>query len=631
MSNDADTWHHRFDTILHNPYGMTDTLLQQMYDSGMQLIRQIPNDDPESRELVLQKLMILFPKQHELLYYMGWIWKDINFFKAAAWFQQCLNVDPKNIENVIDYTKLLFDNRYTNYIQHINDTNQNILYGSNDPRAIVTAGAMLIKQRQFVAAERLFGKIFAEIKRGDVVVDAKLLCSIYLCMDSICKHKLHIDKAMQYLFKALALPLNAVGLINVQSVFHSLMLTYDYQYHSSSDRMDLCKKYAELLHSPVDETQIFPPRPVAVVPGKRIRIGYVSSGFYKSVISNFITAIIQHHNPVEFEVYVFTHLHYAAVAAMYRPWSGHIHVYDIQHLSDYDVAAFVRQQQVDILVDLQGYTDVPRIGIFCYRAAPVQMTYIGFPNSLGLSPETMTYRITDAVADSMNSTQIYTEQRLYMPRCFLLYTGDIGRSQRPTNGSVIFGALNKELKNSMACLECWRKILAQVPDSKLLIKLCAVDIDDEKLKYYMDALHLEDPGRLKLVSYTATEEEYARLFNCIDILLDTFPYSGTTTTCNAMSASIPVITLYNPNYHAHNVSASILAHSGFGELIAYTDNEYVTKAVELARSTSQLQSYKARIRDGFNKLMNPAEFMRCYEGLMKQAYVTEAKRWVEED
>jgi predicted O-linked N-acetylglucosamine transferase (SPINDLY family) len=217
-----------------------------------------------------------------------------------------------------------------------------------------------------------------------------------------------------------------------------------------------------------------------------------------------------------------------------------------------------------------------------------------------------------------------------MPRCFLLYSGDTDRSQRPVQGggSIIFGALNKELKNSSACLECWRKILAQVPESKLVLKLCVADMEAEKRHYYMDALHLEDPGRLRLVPYLDSEDAYARLFSNIDILLDTFPYSGTTTTCNAMSASIPVVTLYNPNIHAHNVSASILAHSGFGELIAYTDTEYVKKAVDLARSTAQLQSYRSRIRDGFLKLMNPSEFMTGYEGLLKQTVTVEAKRWV---
>lgn len=608
-SEEEDAWHQSFESVMHNPSIITDTQKQKIYDSGMKIVRQ--QDDPEVRELVLQKLMMLFPRNHELLYYMGWIWKDINFFKAVTWFQQCLNVDPGNADNILDYTKLLFDNKYINYVRHLNDANQNMLYISNDPRIMLTAGAMLIKERRIAAAESIFARIFTEIKRG-VKVDSVFLSNLYLNMDILCKYKLQLEKGMQYLHKSLSLLPDASEM--KRTIFQSLMLSYDYMYHSSADRMDLARKYVTELYS----QEPFPPRPLRTS-GGRIRVGYVSSGFHNSVISYFITPIIQHHNPTDFEVYVFTQLHYADVLSKYRPWSGHIHVYDIQHLSDYDVAAFVFQQQVDILVDLQGYTEVSRLGIFAYRAAPVQITYLGFPNSLGI-PEVQ-YRITDAVADSLHSTQVYSEQRLYMPRCFLLYSGDIERSQRQVSGNIVFGALNRELKNSMACMECWRRILAQLPESKIIIKLCSVDLESDKLVYYMDALHLDDPGRLRLVPYVA---DYERLFSCIDILLDTFPYSGTTTTCNAMSASIPVITLYNPNYHAHNVSASLLAHSGFSELIAYTENEYVYKAVELARSTAQLQSYRARIRDGFQKLMNPAEFMTGYEGLLKQTVVVAA-------
>ena len=91
-----------------------------------------------------------------------------------------------------------------------------------------------------------------------------------------------------------------------------------------------------------------------------------------------------------------------------------------------------------------------------------------------------------------------------------------------------------------------------------------------------------------------------------------------------------MITLYNINYHAHNVSASLLAHSGFSELVAYTDAEYVTKATELARNTAVLQSYKSRIRDGFTKLMNPVEFMTSYEGILKQLVMTSQKEYMEE-
>jgi predicted O-linked N-acetylglucosamine transferase (SPINDLY family) len=449
-------------------------------------------------------------------------------------------------------------------------------------------------------------------------------------MAFILQQKLQIDKVLQYTQKSLSLSTGCGDISATRTAFHSLMLLYDYHYHSSNDRMMICKQYTDSLYTPPAE-QIFPYRPIMT--GKRLRIGYVSSGFHMDVVACFITSIIKHHTPTDFEVYVFTQTYYAEVAAKYRPWSGHVHVYDIQHLSDYDVAAFVHHQHIDILIDLQGFNDVSRLGIFTLRPAPIQITYLGFPNSVGLN--SIPYRITDSVADNMHSTQVYTEKRLYMPRCFLLYSNEqlgIERNTRTSgNGGIVFGALNRELKTSSACMECWRKILAATPQSRIVIKLDGIDTLDDKISYYMDALHLEDRHRLTLVPYSNDNADYARIFAGIDILLDPFPYSGTTTTCNALYAGIPVITLYNINYHAHNVSASLLAHSGFSELIAYTDAEYASKAVEIARNTSVLQSYKSRIRDGFTKLMNPVEFMAGYEGILKQLVMTSQKEFMEEE
>ena len=629
-ASEEDTFNQKFTAILQNPQSITDIQKQQFYDLGMQLVRQTPEEEPDTRETVLQKLIIIFPRHSELMYFMGFIWRNHNFFKALSWFQLCFTVNPQNIENILDLTKLLFDNRYNKYIRYINDTHQNILNSSKDPRVLLLVGTLLIKEKHFIAAERVFSHILGVIKQGQTtIIDSAFMSTIYLNMAFILQQKLQIDKAQQYLQKSMNLSAG-VNIPSLRAIFHSLMLIYDYQYYSSNDRMMICKQYTDALYTPPPE-QIFPYRPI--ISGKRLRIGYVSSGFHLDVIACFITSIIKHHTPTDFEVYVFTQTYYTEVSAKYRPWSGHVHVYDIQHLSDYDVAAFVHHQQVDILVDLQGYTDVSRLGIFALRPAPVQITYLGFPNSLGLS--CIPYRITDSVADNMHSTQIYSEQRLYMPRCFLLYSNEhlnIERNSRNTSGSsqIVFGALNREPKTSSACMECWRKILAATPQSRIVIKLDGVDTLEDKINYYMDALHLEDRHRLTLIPYSNNNADYARIFAGIDILLDTFPYSGTTTTCNAMYAGVPVITLYNINYHAHNVSASLMAHSGFSELVAYTDAEYVTKATELARNTAVLQSYKSRIRDGFTKLMNPVEFMTSYEGILKQLVMTSQKEYMEE-
>lgn len=106
----------------------------------------------------------------------------------------------------------------------------------------------------------------------------------------------------------------------------------------------------------------------------------------------------------------------------------------------------------------------------------------------------------------------------------------------------------------------------------------------------------------------------------IDILLDTSPYSGTTTTCNALYNSIPVITLYNENIHCHNVSSSILINMGNPELVAYSEEEYIEKTIQLVNSPEKIENYKKSLNKNFNKLMEPKEFMKSYENTLEELY-----------
>ena len=141
---------------------------------------------------------------------------------------------------------------------------------------------------------------------------------------------------------------------------------------------------------------------------------------------------------------------------------------------------------------------------------------------------------------------------------------------------------------------------------------------ENRIKFYKDALDVEE-DRLIIVEF-CSNEEYMNLFYKIDILLDTFPYSGTTTTCHALHASTPVVTLYHKDYHAHNVSSSLLINSGFPELVSYSKNEYVEKVIDLCNQPEKLAEYKTSIRQGFSELMEPKQFMKEYEDILSRLY-----------
>ena len=270
-----------------------------------------------------------------------------------------------------------------------------------------------------------------------------------------------------------------------------------------------------------------------------------------------------------------------------------------------------------------GHTFPNRIEVFGLNPAPIQMTYLGFPNTTGLS--SMKYRITDSIADHSDSLQKYSEKLYKLPKCFLLFQNLYNNytviPRKTPSDSIILGSLNKENKTSKNTFQVWKTILSECANVKLLILLGSKNTVEigERIEYYCENLNVSE-NRLIITPKVDSELDYYQLFEKIDILLDPFPYSGTTTTCKALSNSIPVVTKYHKDYHSHNVSASLLINSGFPELVAYTDQEYVEIVKSLVSNPSKIDNYKNTIKDKFLELMNPDEFMKSYEDMLLDMY-----------
>jgi predicted O-linked N-acetylglucosamine transferase (SPINDLY family) len=272
------------------------------------------------------------------------------------------------------------------------------------------------------------------------------------------------------------------------------------------------------------------------------------------------------------------------------------------------------------LIDLDGNTANNSLAAFALRPAPIQMTYLGYPNTTGL--KTIQYRITDSVADNISTKQMYSEELVRLPTCFLCYDSVYQKRTYPPNPTnpkqIILSALNKEPKNTLYILDIWRRVLAASPTTILLIRLDSFDNVEGRMEYY--SIH-HDVTKDRLILRTKMhDEEYNQIFTQVDILLDTAPYSGTTTTCNALLNSLPVVTLYNPDYHASNVSASILKHAGIDGLVAYSADEYVDIITTMIRDISILDRHKRSIREKFLNLMKPSRFMPPYEKMLLEKY-----------
>ena len=270
-------------------------------------------------------------------------------------------------------------------------------------------------------------------------------------------------------------------------------------------------------------------------------------------------------------------------------------------MSDEQVANLIKSDGVDLLVDLSGLTEHNRWLVFARKAAPVQITWIGYPATTGLS--TMDYKIVDSYTDPPGLTdRFYTEKLIRVPGCYLCYLPDrespeVGPLPALSEGHITFGSFNNFVKLTPDMMGLWSDIVKAIPGSRLVMKAKSLS-DKSTYGYVIDTFKQKGipAERIELLGWEPSSKGHLETFNRIDIALDTFPYHGTTTTCEALWMGVPVITLAGTT-HASRVGVSLLSNVGLPELIAATPEEYIAKAVGLARDLEKLQTLRKCLRD----------------------------------
>jgi predicted O-linked N-acetylglucosamine transferase (SPINDLY family) len=288
-------------------------------------------------------------------------------------------------------------------------------------------------------------------------------------------------------------------------------------------------------------------------------------------------------------------------------------------MPSFEVCKIIKRDEIDVLIDLAGHTNGNSAEVMASKPAPITMTYLGYPNTTGLC--NMNYRITDQYADPLGTTQVYSEKLLRMPKCFICFSPhlDIEKfpiTYTPTN-YIVFAVFNKINKQNNATFRAWIEILNRVPNAILLIKRDIKAAFDERFGHLMQ---MGETNRIQISEHIVDRADYYNTFNKVDICLDTFPYSGTTTSCDTFTMSTPVITLSFANRHVSNVTRSMLINMNFPELVAYSIDEYIAKAIELAHNPDKIMYYKQHIRNAFTKLMNGKQFTQEFCQLISSVY-----------
>jgi predicted O-linked N-acetylglucosamine transferase (SPINDLY family) len=358
-------------------------------------------------------------------------------------------------------------------------------------------------------------------------------------------------------------------------------------------------------------------------PDRRLRVGYVSPYFREHAVNFFTEPLITAHDHNQFEIFCYSD-NRRNDGATARLKAAADHWRDVRFLTDPQFVERVREDQIDILIDLTGHLALHRLLAFARRAAPVQVTYIGYQNTTGMSA--MDYRLTDERADPSGQTdRFHTEKLARLPRSYFCYrpadnVPKVTALPALAAGHVTFGSFNNFTKVTPQVIETWLEILQRVPRSRLLVLAGRGGYVQEHFERVARA-HGVDPARIELFD-RMPRDKYYELLQQADIALDPFPFNGHTTTCDAVWLGLPVVMLAGETY-ASRFGSGVLVPVGLEELVTRSIDSYVERAVELASDVEHLASLRQELRGRMaaSVLLDFSGFARDVEASYREMWI----------
>ena len=337
----------------------------------------------------------------------------------------------------------------------------------------------------------------------------------------------------------------------------------------------------------------------------KLKIGYVSPDFKRHPVGKFIAPIIKHHDHQKFEIYCYGEIKKVdeiteEIKASCDHWRSTL------GLTDAEVIEQIKQDQIDILIDLAGHTDDNRLPIFFSKPAPIQASYLGYFATTGIP--TIDYWITDHHLHPVDTEEKTSETIWRLPRCYVAYQPspealEVNPLPALSSEYITFGCLNNFSKLNPFLLSLWAKILQALPQSRLILKSHYHNLDDPEEKQSVE-LFLQEQGfnleQVELIDSPTLAEDYFALYHRIDIHLDTFPYNGCTTTCDALWMGVPVLTLAGDR-KIQRMGNSLLQAISLGDWIAHSPEEYVNKAITFAQDLEAIAQLRTSLRERFQK------------------------------
>ncbi len=428
-----------------------------------------------------------------------------------------------------------------------------------------------------------------------------------------------VDEAIPALRKALELdPQDA-------SAHHSLLMTLNYSAAYSREQV-----YAQHRTWARDfeaaHERVFEPHSNRREPGRRLRVGYVSPDFRRHSVAYFIEPVLASHERANVEVFCYSNV------ATPDPMTARLmaladHERSIAGVSSDVVAETIRADRIDILVDLAGHTAGNSLAVFARKPAPVQVTYLGYPNTTGL--RTIDWRITDIHVDPPgDGDDLHSEGLSRLERTFLCFqppaqAPDPGPLPMLSTGHVTFGSFNALPKITPEVMALWARLLSRLPGSRLILK--SLGLSDAQSREHVARAFSRlgvSADRILVLPMEDTLQGHLARYRDIDIGLDPFPFNGTTTTLEALWMGIPVVALAGDR-HAGRVGGSILRNAGLAELVAQGLESYIDGALALASDPRRLSNLRESLRERLasSPLLDARGFVTALESAYRRMWV----------